>query len=105
MKKRINYSNRLLGFKKDRTSEDIMSVFSVTVVKIKNNPNLEKDLFKAVVTNVSEKIVLLGDRLFHKYWRPGFLLPPSEQQLQAAVRSQTGIFWRTGLGLCRILCV
>lgn len=48
MKKRINYSNRLLGFKKDRTSELITSVFPVTVVKIKNSPNLEKDLFKAV---------------------------------------------------------
>lgn len=93
MKKRINYSNRLLGFKNDRTSEHITSVFPVTVVKIKNSPNLEKDLFKAAVTNASERIILFGDRLFHKYQRPGFLLPPSEQQLQAAVRSQTGIFW------------
>lgn len=59
MKKRINYSSRLLRFKKDRTSEQVTSVFPVTVV--------EKDLFKAVVTNAREKIILFGDRLFHKY--------------------------------------
>lgn len=97
MKKRINYSSRLLRFKKDRTSEHVTSVFPVTVV--------EKDLFKAVVTNAREKIILFGDRLFHKYQRPRFLLPPSEQQPQNVIRSHIGIFWRTGLGLCKILCV
>lgn len=105
MKKRINYSDRLLGFNKDRRSEHITSMFPVPVVKIKNSPNLEKVLFKAVVTNASEKIIFFEDSLFHKYQRPRFLLPPSEQPLQAVVRTQIGIFWRTGLGLSEILCV
>lgn len=32
-----------------------------TVVKIKNSPNLERDLFKAVVTNASKERIFFGD--------------------------------------------
>lgn len=92
-------------FKKDRRSEHITSIFPVPVVKTKNSPNLEKVLFQPVVTNASEKIIFFEDSLFHKYQRQRFLLLPSEQPLQAVVRSQTGIFWRTGLGLCELFCV
>lgn len=82
-----NYSNILLGFKKDRAFEWITSTFPVTVVKIKNTPNLERDLFKAVVTNASEERIFFEDRLFCKCQRWRFLSPPSEA---AVNRLQSG---------------
>lgn len=79
----------MLGFKKGRAFEWITSAFPATVVKIKNTPKLERDLFKAVVTNASEERIFFGDRLFCKCQRERLLSPPSEaavNRLQSGAR-------------------
>ena len=99
MEKRIHYSNILLGFKKDRAFEWTTSTFPVTVVKIKNTPDLDRELFKAVVTNASEERMFFGDRLFCKCQRQRFLSPPSEAAVTGCSQEpDTGILWITGLG-------
>lgn len=68
-------------------------MFPVTASKIKNTPNLDRDLFKAVVTSASEERIFFGDRLFHKCQRQRFLSPPSEAAVMGCSQEpDTGIF-------------